>query len=61
VSLQVVAGTASEDVGDAIAALLGVTPAPSVVERFPDGELRPAVDDVARRCDLTTAPQPRPP
>jgi ribose-phosphate pyrophosphokinase len=45
--LQVVAGTASEDVGDAIAALLGVTAAPSVVERFPDGELRPAVDDVA--------------
>jgi ribose-phosphate pyrophosphokinase len=46
VSLRVVAGTASARLADAIAARLGVAPAPAAVERFPDGELRPAVDDV---------------
>jgi ribose-phosphate pyrophosphokinase len=46
VSLRIVAGTASTRLADAIAARLGVVPAPAVVERFPDGELRPAVDDV---------------
>jgi ribose-phosphate pyrophosphokinase len=45
-SPRVVAGTASKSLADAIAARLGVEPAPAVVERFPDGELRPAVDDV---------------
>jgi ribose-phosphate pyrophosphokinase len=46
-SPRVVAGTASKSLADAIAARLGVEPAPAVVERFPDGELRPAVDDVS--------------
>jgi ribose-phosphate pyrophosphokinase len=46
VSLRVVPGPASGTLADAIAALLGVTPVPTVIERFPDGELRPAVDDV---------------
>ena len=40
------AGSASEALTDAIAARLDVPPAPSVIERFPDSELRPAVDDV---------------
>ena len=39
-------GPASGTLADAIAARLGVTPVPTVSERFPDGELRPAVDDV---------------
>ena len=39
-------GPASGTLADAIAARLGVTPVPTVTERFPDGELRPAVDDV---------------
>jgi ribose-phosphate pyrophosphokinase len=30
----------------AVAACLGLTPVPTAAERFPDGELRPAVDDV---------------
>ena len=44
--LRVVAGPASGRLADAIAARLGGAPAPSVVERFPDGEVRPAVDEV---------------
>lgn len=44
--LRVVAGTASGALADAVAARLGEPPAVAVVERFPDGELRPAVDDV---------------
>jgi hypothetical protein len=35
-SPRVVAGTASKSLADAIAARLGVAPAPAVVERFPD-------------------------
>jgi ribose-phosphate pyrophosphokinase len=46
VSLRVVAGSASGDLADAIAARLRMAPAPSVIERFPDGEVRPAVDNV---------------
>ena len=46
VSLRVVAGSASGNLADAIAAQLGMAPAPSVIERFPDGEVRPAVDNV---------------
>jgi ribose-phosphate pyrophosphokinase len=44
--LRVMAGTASTRLADAIASRLGVALAPSVVERFPDGELRPAVGDL---------------
>ena len=40
------AGSASGDLANAIADRLGMTPAPSVIERFPDGEVRPPVDDV---------------
>lgn len=39
------AGSASGTLADGIAAQLGVTPAPRVIERFPDGELRPIVDN----------------
>jgi ribose-phosphate pyrophosphokinase len=46
VSLRIVAGSASTALAGATAARLGVELAPTVLERFPDGELRPAVDDV---------------
>jgi ribose-phosphate pyrophosphokinase len=43
---RVVAGSASRGLADAVAARLGVEAVASVVERFPDGELRPVVDEV---------------
>jgi ribose-phosphate pyrophosphokinase len=42
----VVTGTASRALAAAIAAELGTEPVRSEVERFPDGELRPAVDEM---------------
>ena len=45
-SLRVVTGTASRALAAAIAAELGTVPGRSEVERFPDGELRPAVDEM---------------
>ncbi|MGW4967571.1 ribose-phosphate diphosphokinase [Nonomuraea sp. NPDC004186] len=43
-SLQIVAGTANRALADSVAEAQGNEPAPVTVERFPDGELRPAVD-----------------
>jgi ribose-phosphate pyrophosphokinase len=44
--VRVVAGTANRPLAGAVAAALGVEPTASEVERFPDGELRPAVPEV---------------
>ncbi len=43
-TLQIVAGTADRALAGSIARVLGIEPASVVVERFPDGELRPVVD-----------------
>lgn len=43
---SIVAGTASRDLAGAIATELGTKPAGSALERFPDGELRPVVDEM---------------
>ena len=43
---RVVAGTANEALALAVAGHLGAAPAACEVERFPDGELRPVVDNV---------------
>jgi ribose-phosphate pyrophosphokinase len=43
VSLRVVAGRAGRSLAAAVARCLDVAPAPSSVEQFPDGELRPRV------------------
>ncbi|MEU7990014.1 ribose-phosphate pyrophosphokinase [Streptosporangium canum] len=45
-NLRIVTGTANPVLTDAIAAALYTQPVPPVVERFPDGELRPVVNDV---------------
>ncbi|MEU9840920.1 ribose-phosphate diphosphokinase [Actinomadura sp. NPDC048032] len=43
---RIVAGTAHPGLAAAVAAVLGLRPAPCDVERFPDGELRPVVHGV---------------
>ncbi|WP_030925840.1 ribose-phosphate diphosphokinase [Streptosporangium amethystogenes] len=43
-TLQIVAGTANRALAGSVASMLGIEPAAAVVERFPDGELRPVVD-----------------
>ncbi|MEQ4724286.1 ribose-phosphate pyrophosphokinase-like domain-containing protein, partial [Nonomuraea sp. B19D2] len=43
-TLQIVAGSANPALADSVAEELGKEPASAVVERFPDGELRPVVD-----------------
>lgn len=45
-SLRIVSGTAGRHLADGIAPLLGTEPSSCAVERFPDGELRPAVAEV---------------
>lgn len=45
-NLRIVNGTAGLHLAEAIAPLLGAEPSSCEVERFPDGELRPAVADV---------------
>lgn len=45
-SVRLLAGSASGSLAGTIAARLGVAPATPAIERFPDGELRPAVEDV---------------
>lgn len=45
-SLRIVAGTASQDLSSAIASELATETVASEVERFPDGELRPIVDEM---------------
>jgi ribose-phosphate pyrophosphokinase len=45
-TLRIMAGTANRALADAVAAALYTEPASPVVERFPDGELRPVVDGV---------------
>ncbi|MFI5615765.1 ribose-phosphate diphosphokinase [Amycolatopsis sp. NPDC051903] len=49
--LRVVPGTANEPLAGKLTAALGRKCSPCVVERFPDGELRPVVDD-ARGADV---------
>ncbi|MEO3805337.1 ribose-phosphate pyrophosphokinase [Nonomuraea sp. B1E8] len=43
-TLQIVAGTANRALAGSAAGVLGIEPATTVVERFPDGELRPVVE-----------------
>lgn len=45
-TVQIVAGTANRELAGSVAAVLAIEPASTVVERFPDGELRPVVDGV---------------
>ncbi|MEO3876154.1 ribose-phosphate pyrophosphokinase [Nonomuraea sp. B12E4] len=45
-TLRIVAGTANRALADSVAEILGTEPASVRVERFPDGELRPAVDEL---------------
>jgi ribose-phosphate pyrophosphokinase len=47
--LAIVAGSASGALAAAIAARLGVEPAPSELDRFPDGELRPRLSGLEGR------------
>ncbi|MGW5157328.1 ribose-phosphate diphosphokinase [Nonomuraea wenchangensis] len=42
-TMQIVAGTAGRALAGSVARVLGIEPASVVVERFPDGELRPVV------------------
>lgn len=48
-NLAIVVGPASDALGAAVAAELGVEPTACEVERFPDGEVRPRVDGLSRR------------
>ena len=45
-SARIVPGTANRPLAISVAGLLGIEPVPCDVERFPDGELRPVVDNV---------------
>ncbi|MGZ8765874.1 MAG: ribose-phosphate diphosphokinase [Acidimicrobiia bacterium] len=45
-TFRIVSGTANRPLAAAIATALATDPAPCEVERFPDGELRPVVDDI---------------
>ena len=51
-SIALVSGSANPDLGNAIAAQLGVETAESRIERFPDGELDVAVDPSVRGSDV---------
>jgi ribose-phosphate pyrophosphokinase len=51
VNLRIVSGTAHPALAEAIATTFGMQRSPCRVERFPDGELRPVVQDV-RGCDV---------
>jgi ribose-phosphate pyrophosphokinase len=55
-SLRIVAGTANVPLATAVAAALGVEVAPTEVEHFPDGEIRPTVS--AMRGDDVYVVQP---
>ncbi|MET9021970.1 ribose-phosphate diphosphokinase [Actinopolymorpha sp. NPDC004070] len=46
-TLQIVAGTAGQRLADGITTALGIEAGACVVDRFPDGELRPAVAGIA--------------
>jgi ribose-phosphate pyrophosphokinase len=45
-NLRIVSGTAGRHLAEGVATALSIEPSPCEVERFPDGELRPAVSDV---------------
>lgn len=59
-TLQIVAGTANRALAGSVARMLGIEPAAAVVERFPDGELRPVVDGL-RGADVYVVQPTSPP
>lgn len=59
-TLRIVAGTANRALADSVAGALGAEPAQAVVERFPDGELRPVVDGL-RGADVYLVQPTSPP
>ncbi|WP_084525574.1 ribose-phosphate diphosphokinase [Nocardia vaccinii] len=46
-TLRIIAGSATPELAGALANLLGAGPADTVLERFPDGELLPTVENVS--------------
>jgi ribose-phosphate pyrophosphokinase len=60
VNLRIVSGTAGRHLTGDVAVALGIEPSPCDVERFPDGELRPAVADV-RGADVYVVQPTGPP
>lgn len=59
-TLEIVAGTANPALAGSVADMLGIEPASAVVERFPDGELRPVADGV-RGADVYLLQSTSPP
>ncbi len=59
-TLQIVGGTANRALADSVAEVLGNEPVPVTVERFPEGELRPAVDGL-RGADVSLIQPTGPP
>lgn len=59
-ALRVVPGSANRALARAVGALLGMDPTVCEVERFPDGELRPVVEDV-RGADVYVVQSTGPP
>ncbi len=55
-AIRVIGGTANPGLAEAVAARLAAGPAGVHVERFPDGELLPTVDDVEGRDVYVVAP-----
>ena len=51
-SLEILSGSANYALAEKVARNLGVEPAPRILERFPDGELRIEVQESVRGCDV---------
>ncbi|WP_054813804.1 ribose-phosphate diphosphokinase [Nocardia arizonensis] len=58
--LRIIAGSANPGLAAAIANYLGASPPETVLKRFPDGELRPTVDNVGGSDVYVVQPTPPP-
>jgi ribose-phosphate pyrophosphokinase len=60
-TLQLIAGNASSDLADRIAAYLGIRRSPAKVGRFPDGEIDVRIDENVRGNDVFVVQSTSPP
>ncbi|MFD7845853.1 ribose-phosphate diphosphokinase [Nocardia sp. NPDC059764] len=59
-TLRIIAGSANPELADTIANYVGAGPADTLVERFPDGELLPIVENVSGSDVYVIQPTPPP-
>ncbi|MBF6149634.1 ribose-phosphate pyrophosphokinase-like domain-containing protein [Nocardia nova] len=59
-TLRIITGSANPELAGALANLLGVGPPDTVLERFPDGELLPTVENVGGSDVYLVQPTPPP-